>query len=540
MLINYLKNRRKSKIRMAMRGYYILSQSSKLPLINEIREKLAETQVSIFSNSILIKKGLIAKSILEQNFQQYLVLNILTVSFNEKLLAVFSNKNKKISHPLPYEWRIELEKFGFVVNTFSNKINYKIFSLKFFLKGIYELLYLIIQSVFYSKSKIHDLSGSVYFHNLKDKNIPKKISKDNHDIISWYMSRFGNSESDEGKINIYVNYDKIDVNLKSYIKYIESPVLIKIKYKKLLLFIYHSIKSLINSFFSLFSRDIHGLILSFQIIRFLRIHYSNYNSFPKKVLFNNSDYIYRPLWTFAFDKNITEVILYFYSTNCETFKSPSGYVKQQNFWHLCNWDIYYVWDDYQYDFIIRNISYPSKIQIVGIVDFQNSSIPFKIINTNSIKIAVFDVQPTRSSWYQTLGIDIEYYVPNVVNSFNNDIFETLSKFNIDIFFKGKRHIGSLADKFYQKNLSKWSKSNKINILDPDISARQIIENCDIVISMPFSTPSVIAKLLNKTTYYYDPTGIIQIDDRASHGVQIIRNKEQLFNIIQSKLSICEE
>jgi polysaccharide biosynthesis PFTS motif protein len=537
MLFNYIKLCRRTRLRSAMRGYNILNKSLNLSLINQIREKLAETTVSLSSISVITKKGLIDKEIIIQNFQQYLVLNILTVEFNEKLLSAISNKNKNIIHPLPYEWRVELESFGFIADNYLNKIKYKLFSLKFLLKGIYELFYIVIRSIINASSRKYDLSNSVYFHNLGSKNFPVSNSRENHDIISWYIKKYGLKKSSQGVFNIYVNFKKPDSKDDPLIKYIESPVLIKTDLKSFSLFIFLSCITLIESFFSIFSRDNHRIILSFQVIRFLRIYFSNHNAFPQKVLFNNSDYIYRPLWTHGFDNKNTEVILYFYSTNCETFKSDYGYIKQQNFWHLCNWDVYYVWDEYQSDFIKRNIKYSYKIEIVGIIDFQNSLIPLEIVKNKSTKVAVFDVQPTRSSWYQTLGIDIEYYVPKNVNAFNNDIFDVLSKYDVIIYFKGKRHIGSLADKSYQKNLSTWK--DKIIILDPDISAIDLIEKCDIVVSMPFSTPSIIAKLLGKSSYYYDSTGLIQIDDRASHGVQIISGKKHFLEILHLKLMSSE-
>jgi polysaccharide biosynthesis PFTS motif protein len=535
MVYNYINRSRRIRLRSAIRGYNILNKSLNLSLINQIREKLAETTVSLSSNSVIVNKGLIDKEIITQNFQQYLVLNILTVEFNEKLLSAISNKNKSIIHPLPYEWRVELESFGFIADNYLNKIKYKLFFLKFLLKGLYELFFIVIRSICNSSSRKNDLSNSVYFHNLSSKNFPVSNSKENHDIISWYIKKYSLKKSSQAGFNVYVNFKKNDYKDDPLIKYIESPVLIKTDLRSFSFFIYLSCISLIESFISLFSRDGHRIILTFQIIRFLRIYFSNHNAFPQKVLFNNSDYIYRPLWSHGFDLKKTEVILYFYSTNSETFKSEYGYVKQQNFWHLCNWDTYYVWDDYQSDFIKRNIKYSYKIEIVGIIDFQNSLIPLELENNKSTRVAVFDVQPTRSSWYQMLGIDFEYYVPKNANSFNNDIFDVLSSYDTIIYCKGKRHIGSLADKSYQKNLSTWDNKNKIILLNPDISARELIEKCDVVISMPFSTPSVIAKLLGVSSYYYDPTGLIQLDDRASHGIQIISGKNNLIKAMEIKL-----
>ena len=51
---------------------------------------------------------------------------------------------------------------------------------------------------------------------------------------------------------------------------------------------------------------------------------------------------------------------------------------------------------------------------------------------------------------------------------------------------------------------------KLIFLDDDISPERIIKQSDLVISPVYSTPSLIAKLLNIPSYYYDPKN--QVDE----------------------------
>ena len=51
-----------------------------------------------------------------------------------------------------------------------------------------------------------------------------------------------------------------------------------------------------------------------------------------------------------------EISFYFYSTNSSSFKTESGYPKQNFSWNLSSWPNYLVWDDYQKDFVNREIT----------------------------------------------------------------------------------------------------------------------------------------------------------------------------------------
>ncbi len=73
-------------------------------------------------------------------------------------------------------------------------------------------------------------------------------------------------------------------------------------------------------------------------------------------------------------------------------------------------------------------------------------------------------------------------------------------------------------------MGKWDKM--INV-DPDTSAYKLIEKCSAVISMPFTSTALIARELGKPSCFYDPTGLIQRDDRASHGIPIMIGRDEL-------------
>jgi hypothetical protein len=72
-----------------------------------------------------------------------------------------------------------------------------------------------------------------------------------------------------------------------------------------------------------------------------------------------------------------------------------------------------------------------------------------------------------------------------------------------------------------------SDSENVILVEPDISANRVIEACKAVISMPFTSTALIALELGKPTCYYDPFGLIQLDDSAAHGIEVVKGPSEL-------------
>ncbi len=73
-------------------------------------------------------------------------------------------------------------------------------------------------------------------------------------------------------------------------------------------------------------------------------------------------------------------------------------------------------------------------------------------------------------------------------------------------------------------MGRW---DKMITIDPDTSSYEMMEKCSAVISMPFTSTALIARELGKPSCFYDPTGLIQRDDRAAHGIPIMIGRNEL-------------
>lgn len=258
----------------------------------------------------------------------------------------------------------------------------------------------------------------------------------------------------------------------------------------------------------------------------------------REYLFHNSGWIYRPLWTYDAEARGSKVTFYFYSTNCESFKTADGYPVQANSWQVMTWPCYLVWDEYQADFARRAVGANANIDVVGQIWFASSARELPSLPVASV--AVFDVQPHRASRYRMLGEPLEYYTPETANQLLLDAHLAICAAGGVMVLKRKRDIGTLVHPRYAGVLARLNGSDRFVAVDPDISAIRVIEKCAAVISMPFSSTALIARDLGKPSIYYDPHGVVQRDDRAAHGIPVVIGSDELRQWITAQLARIEQ
>lgn len=242
-------------------------------------------------------------------------------------------------------------------------------------------------------------------------------------------------------------------------------------------------------------------------------------------LFHNSGWLYRPLWTYEAEARGSRVLFYFYSTNIETFKGASGYRRQAHMWHVATWPAYLVWDEAQAAFIRREVAPDAVVQVVGPIPFGGRDDALPDVQPDAV--AVFDVQPHRDFTYQVIVAQPIYYTPEVALAFINDIQAALADVARPMVFKHKRQVdGHAIHARYRRRLAALHEQTGIVALDPTIAAWRVIEASSAVISMPFTSTALLGRAQGKPSIYYVPEYApfdpVQDDDRAAHGIPIVR------------------
>ncbi len=480
--------------------------------IIKIRKEILNSDYNFLNNYKIINEFVEYDIPINKSIKQRLYQLLITYEFNKKLLNFYENK-KPFSHPLPSQWIDILEKNKIKVSIFSS-ILFAIFKMKVFLKAI-KVLFL---SYYYKEKQINNEFN--YIHNF-NKNIIKNINHNNN-LFSWFEKYFNDG------VKFYTH------DCRSIEKYnIEKLTIINQN-----LFGIKNIYIFFKFFFLLIKMTLKGiffcnsiLLLLDEIIKLKIISKKNKN-LPNKIFFDHSESIFKPLWTYCLEKKNIKCMVFFYSTN----NSPIIFEKDQadniaslitHGWELMSWKNYLVWNEYQLNYFSKyfNIN-KNYFEISGPIPLESGI----MINKKEKKklISIFDVTPFKNEYYKNFGLPSCYYNFENLKNFYENLTEIIDKNFYQLIFKIKR-ITKNTDQNYTKFLK--SLESKGFLIYDNASSFDLIKISTKVISLPFSSPAIIAKYYNIDTVYFDPTNKLRfLNDYKifNHDIQIL-NKEEIKN-----------
>lgn len=516
-----------------MRGYRILEKEGRLQFIMDLKDDIAKTPITgINSKASSIFFGH-ATSQAELVTRQFLVSRVVSYDFNVKVLAAIGKGTSRISHTLPREWRKVAEKHGIKADTVANRFLWNGYVILFLFFGFGKFLGLLGKNIRSCFKSVNTPVNYTYFQSLTNKNLPrKKYPGGGYDVFSWY-SRLTVKQKNittlahsiPGASDTEVNGMKIEYMLAA-VPSLEIP-------QKVISFTYWGIKAFVIAVFDILRfRFWHALLFREAAIA-AEVRLQQKEKLADEYMFHNSNWIYRPLWTYDAEAKGARISFYFYSSNLEIYKLPSGYTVPNYHWHLANWPHYFVWDTWQEQFIRRMAVGIKSIDVVGTVSFLTNDAPRVVLPAKSI--VVFDINPLRDTRYHIFSEPLEFLVPKVVNRFLEDIHTVSCENNFHMVLKRKRDIGSLLNKKYKRVIDHLSASANFLAVDVDIPAQELIEESSMVISLPFTSTALIARELGKPSCFYDPSGLIQKDDRAAHDITIITGIDELRKWVANEL-----
>jgi polysaccharide biosynthesis PFTS motif protein len=516
---------RKSKLRTIMRGYRKLKQSGNLGKIAEIKRVLTNTPIidgKGANTSVIFGSG---SSNAELVIRQYLLIRVAGIGLNKALLYAEGNYNSKIIYPLPSEWRFVLKQYGFNIAVIRSSLMWYGYSLLLLSYGCMSFIKEFSKELLSKiKQKPPELIGKyVYFNALQKENLPTELKgRQSHDIFSWYYENMGHVDT----LCHSIKGAEPNIIQKSPIIYTESPVPPLLHSQKLIRFLAWGFIAITISFIDLFRGKWWNAIMLHESVLAARTRIQRPDKLAKDYMFHNSNWIYRPLWTYEAEKSGARILFYFYSTNIERILKSDGSKNINYGWQACNWPNILVWDNGQEDFIRNDIgNSSSKISVVGPIWFSASK--QKLDDLPPKAMAIFDVQPVRNSLYQTLGLDFEYYIPIIAKQFLLDIYAILNANDIAMALKRKRKVGSLAHPEYRNLTESLEKKPNYISINPDVAAPDVIEECFAVISAPYTSTALLARAQGKPSAYYDPFSQCQKGDPAAHGIEILSGKKEL-------------
>jgi polysaccharide biosynthesis PFTS motif protein len=527
-----MSSKDRAELRNAIRGYRILRSRNEIGNILEVNNSLATTVLDFKTFYFRSSDYLPRYKEFEKSVRQFLMANLTGINLNKALLQSVSDKGKPIVYPLPKQWRSIIQSHGFRVAGLKSSLLWNVYIGRWFIKGLLSYLKLLLIS--FGFSKINELScdeRAAYFDGLGVNNLPRELeNKSDRTIINWYLSWSGRSRS----VNtIHHNVKNEELRIIESVKIISRPgphlpirqFLHKMK------FAISGAKWIFISIRSLMFGDWRISLMLSEIHKGNQIRFQNNSCLALDYLFNNSNPIYRPLWTIEAEKKGSRVLMYFYSTNNNLLGRANTSYEINYPWKLMSWTNYLVWDKYQEQFVRNAVGMAACIEVVGPIWFTASKPTNVAIPKKSI--AVFDVQPHRESSYIKLGIDIEYYVPKTATKFIEDIINAASMNGDVIVFKRKRNIGKQLHPQYLRKILQLK--NKVGFIEvsPEVDPYELIVRCRAVISMPYTSTALIARELDVPSVYYDPYSVLGKDQSAAHNIPVVSGFSELNEWIKS-------
>lgn len=523
----FLERRTRNRLRAVMRGHRALRAFNQADKVAKVKDALKHHKVECSMDRVSERLFGAALPQAELAVRQYMLVRFGGPALCEALLASVASSRGRVAVALPPEWRRILVAHGIRVAHLRSKVVWQAYVAVhlFFGVALFAKHFIAgVRSLFRPASQ--RVVRYVYFDALTPNALPRPAADaSSHDIMTWYWSWTGRAKKVDALCHGLKNIPPTEIG-NTEVFPMEGPVAALDRPGALIAFlvwgVVASLEALVDA---LRGRWVHAMLLG-EAVKAAQAKLQHPGRMAQEYLFHNSSCLYRPLWTYEAERAGSEIVMYFYSTNCEPFKRSDGYPRFSNdYYEVMSWPRYMVWDSYQADFIRRSVGEGAKIEIVGPIWFSSSVEDLPSLPSHTV--AMFDVQPVRTSFYQRLGIDFDYYVPANATAFLADCHAAAQACGATVALKRKREIGTLIHPVYESFIARLSTQDGFMTINSDASAFRLIERCVAVISMPFTSTALIGRALGKPSVYYDPCGMIQKDDRGGHGIAILRGLEEL-------------
>jgi len=200
-------------------------------------------------------------------------------------------------------------------------------------------------------------------------------------------------------------------------------------------------------------------------------------------------------------------------------------------------DIHYVWSKAQADFIKDRNAREISIKVVGSIIFQPiNKLEKKKLNSGSIQITYFDVTPTNY-WYNQNGFYSEANMLSILFAIVKVIreIENQTSTRIVLRLKPKREFkeGHHSDR-YKSIVDSLVSSAEIECIDSSVDLYALINESDIVIAVPFSSPCLVANEMGVPTAYFSPNSDFNIVNPEGE-INLLLSERELKKFILSCL-----
>ena len=500
-------------------AYNYLKKNNQLKIIEKIRIEIEKKELK---NKLELSYILKNNNDLAKTLNQILHTKLIVLSQFSSQLAISLHKHKTFYFPLPKEWLDIINNNGINTNFHLSRVLFFLSSIIFFVKDFFKIILLAI-----SKNVNIDKNDRtiVYLPDIPNISFQENYLDSKYNFLFW-LKDFLNINN---KVTFIHNNKKIlDKNLKDIeVKYVKFFLLNNVNlyerffciinvFKVFFLSLYYIIKGNFNFFYSLKDFYLAHCVKKFS------------SKSPNFVIFHSGNCLIRPWWTFLVEgKNYKKVYTAFYSSNHFPHYS---YDKKFAGVPLMTWNNYIFWTIEQKHWLEKINHYHKEYSIVGYFPFLGRNID---LNKNKKIVSIFPITPyDRKYLYKAIPEQPYYWSTKNCIKFLEDIMLSVKDLDFEIYIKLKRDNPNV-DIRYIDFIKKLKNCKNITIISSDIAPISLIDKSDIIISPPFSSPSLIAKYFDKTTIYYDSTNNLPVVEPTMKKIRIIKKFDELKYFIKN-------
>jgi polysaccharide biosynthesis PFTS motif protein len=329
-------------------------------------------------------------------------------------------------------------------------------------------------------------------------------------FTNWYKKFSGTSKIafvhhiKQAKKKFFTEYlymDKYPLSFKSYLK-----------------FFFKSIKIYFFAFLELMVGNYKQIYCLAEVIQDLRAKEAPSYVIPDVIIFNESNSIVRPLFSYTLEDRGVSVQNFSFSVSA----APNliNETADNSPWPLNSWSSIFTFDEFHSEFIrgFRNLGNVKLQEIYEIPFYTDKNISLNFLDNRYI--ALFDILPVSGYFGASTLTDIktnDWETWYQLIDFSMQISEELG---IQLAYKPKKSLPKSAITF----LNNYP---KLVSLDEKISPHRIVEKSTLVITSAITTPLFIGNFYKIPTVVFCPSCKLLRSDPVLRKSQIARNKDEL-------------
>lgn len=247
----------------------------------------------------------------------------------------------------------------------------------------------------------------------------------------------------------------------------------------------------------------------------------------RRYVFHAGNCLTRPLWTYDAEARGCAVVNVFYSANFITF-TPNPNIQPDRTLALStmSWPEMICLDRESRNALVDYGVPADTVTISDIpVDFHDDGSPLPVVDGPVVML--FDVTPYRSYFKASRGFHNAYYTAETWMRFIDEILDSAKRYGWTVVLKAKRHKDRFNAPAYARRIEQLAIDPNVVIMEAGIGASRAMTIADAVISMPFTSPSLIAAQEGHPGIFYDPGGKLSHYRSLARGLPMLTNQPEL-------------